>query len=321
MTGVIGDGEQDPAAALSERSVGRVVKLLLASQAIVVVGLLADVTQLAGTGAFESVVSGRALRWVFVALSVALVLLLVRAVVRAGQEAAALRDQIVRVQKNLERERKCELSLTRRFGRIMQAILLDDIRAPSERDILEPLLNELSRRLVDGGISYKLGVVRPNEDGTFSMLAERGMDPTSIDALERRANWKGRESFFADVVNSDDDSQYFVFQSGTGNYLDLQKEKGRGERPTSSRFHFIVPLRDPLVYTDFPRGCIGLVSVGVPREASFLPAQQRELYDLISPVVRCIEVALLTVDRRSARKGHEAAAGSGDATSKAPSVG
>jgi hypothetical protein len=185
-----------------------------------------------------------------------------------------------------------ERLLWKRFVRTFRSLALDHIVTPSTRDALGPLLNELARRLPDNGVHHKLAVARPNGSGTFSILAERGMDPTSVATIERLANWKEKRSFFSMALDLTD-RPYETYRSGSTHYLDIQKPEGAGERPTTSGYHFIVPLKQDPHYEQLPAQTLALISIGIPKGQEFDSAAQEHLYQEIYPAVKSIEAVLL----------------------------
>ena len=184
------------------------------------------------------------------------------------------------------------MSLWKRFVRTWRALTLDELPNPSARDALEPLLDELAKRLPGNGAHYKFAIAMPSPDGSFKILAERGMDPTSVFTIEREANWKEKRSFFANALDLLD-RPFAVYSTGTANYLDIQKPQGSGSRPTSSGSHFIVAIKHTLYYHQMPRNTLALVSIGIPKGQDVPEAGQEALYNSIYPVLKGIEGMLL----------------------------
>lgn len=270
------------------------VGVTIIGQAIVFLGIIADITQLAGKGWLKEVVTSAGLRWASLGLCLILTGCLVLMMSRVRKQEGSL--QIARAalsddEKSLSNNEK---SLSDRFIRTLRPISLGVTSLPPLRDGLEPMLNELARRLPEHGGRYKFAIVRPLATGRFEVLAERGMDVTSVKVIEEQANWKERKSFFSATLNDGGESPYRVFETGKGEYIDLHLALARGERPSSSVQHFIAPLRDPVTYKNFPNRTVALVSVGIPSGAELSTDDDcLALYSSIYCVLEHIEALLL----------------------------
>ena len=78
-----------------------------------------------------------------------------------------------------------------RMVRTLRAIILVNLKTPSIKDALDPILDELSKRLPEYGLNFKMSIAVPYENGSFKIIASRGMDPASIQ-IERRGQHRLR---------------------------------------------------------------------------------------------------------------------------------
>jgi hypothetical protein len=273
----------------------RIIQIVVVGQVVLFIGLVADVTTILTSGWFKTVLSADVIWWSSYILNLVLTCLVIYIFRRASKQEGSFRAMVKGEQGRLERLKAYDVSLWKRFTRTFRSIALKDLPTPSTRDALEPLLDELAKRLPDNGAHYKLAIARPNPDGTFKILAERGMDPATVFTIEQMANWKEKRSFFANVLDldRDDETQYALYYTGETNYLDIQKAAGTGNRPSSSGSHFIVAIKQSTYYHNLPKHVLALVSVGIPKGREIKEDEQEVFYQNLYPIIKGIEAILL----------------------------
>lgn len=177
-----------------------------------------------------------------------------------------------------------------RMIRIFRSILLDNLNTPTIKDTLDPLLDELSKRLPEHGVDFKMSIAIPLNDGSFSIIASRGMDPASIQIIEQRSNWKERKSFFSNGLSLDEDQPFAKYASGTGNYENIQRPTGVG----NSKSHFVIAIKNSGYKKElFPEHTLAVLSIGIPIKHSLKDNENEAFYNNIYPIIKTIEAILL----------------------------
>lgn len=271
----------------------RLLKAVVVGQVLLVIGLIADLTSIFSSTWFTRLFNFNSVRWLSLILNFILTGVLIRLHRDALRTGASLRSDIENLADQNEQARRRGIGLWKRFIRTFRAIALQGVPKPAQRDALEPLLDELAKRLPGNGAHYKLAIARPTPDGSFRIIAERGMDPSSVFNIERMANWKEKRSFFANAFDLPEASKFAVYRTADTNYLDIQSPHGSGARPTSAGSHFIAAIKQPAYEDLAPRATLALVSVGIPKGAEIPHAELEGFYHEIYPVLKGIEGILL----------------------------
>lgn len=257
------------------------------------VGLIADVTQIVTSSWFEGLMTSNAIRWAPYIANVILLAFVIHIYRKSKSEQAKMNS-------SLEFAYRVNQSLWIKYVRTLRSIMLEDITKPSVRDTLEPLLNELAKRLPENGVEFKIAIAKPFLDGRFKILAERGMDPTSVHSIEAKSNWKEQKSLFANGLYLSGEKPYSKYKAGGNHYENIQRPQGTG----SSVSHFIIVLSDP-VYpeAEFPRNALCVLSIGIPQSHDFNDTEEALFYGRIFPVIKSIESMLLSRKRLDGNLG------------------
>jgi len=249
---------------LSISRVRTIIKIVVVGQLVLLIGLAADLTTIVTSAWFRKLRSWDIFKWSSYILNIVLTVVLIYVFYKILMQQGAFRDVLTIEHEKLSRLQTHDTRLWKRFIRTWRSLALEDVPNPSKRDALEPLLDELAQRLPNNGVHYKLAIAVPREDGTFKILAERGMDPSSVHTIEQKANWKEKRSFFANALELTD-PRYAIYETGSTNYLDIQRPEGDGRRQTAAGSHFIVAIKNANHYSRLPKQTLALVSVGVPK--------------------------------------------------------
>jgi hypothetical protein len=266
------------------------IRVLLGSVAFTFISFIADISEIISSSWFTTLTSSSAMRWAPYILNIVLstVLIIMYRTLKSEHE---------QINKSLEFECRVHNSLWTRYVRTLRAIILDFIPTPNVRDTLEPLLDELAKKLPSNGVEYKIAVARPIPNGKFKILAERGMDPASVHSIEQKADWKARTSLFSSALMLTSDKPYDKYVSGEQNYTNIQRPTGVG----SSASHFLVVINDPLYPdSDFPHNALGVLSIGIPKAHDFDEDDADLFYHRLFPIIKSIESILLnrqTIDK------------------------
>lgn len=255
------------------------LKLLVGGAALSLLGLVADLATISSSGWIQTIVSSKGAKYFPYILIVVMAVTLLY-----------MYRQLVRRAAEVEDTRALSTSLMKRTVRILRAIFVDDLPTPLIRDALDPLLDELAKRLPDSGTGFKISIAAPNIDGTFEILASRGTDPASVHLLESRSNWKLQRSFFSDSLLLDEDKPYFVFTAGGVNYVNIQRPTGIG----TSKQHFAVVIKNHRYNAgQYPHNSLAVVSIGIPPKFRLSDAEASALYKKIYPAILAMEAVLL----------------------------
>jgi hypothetical protein len=277
---------------LSLSKLKTIVRIAVIGQVLMLIGLTADMTTIVTSAWFVRLRSFGLFRLSSYALNLALTGVVIYIFKTASAHESALQTMIRNEEAKLSNLIVHDMSLWKRFIRTWRSLALEELPNPSKRDALEPLLDELTKRLPDNGADYKLAIAKPEANGTFKILADRGMDPSTVFTIQQKANWKEKRSLFSNVLESGD-AKYATFPSGSTNYLDIQDKVGVGQRPTSSASHFIVPIRHDIYYHKLPKQTLALVSIGIPKGREIQGDQEQALFQAIYPIIKGIEGVLL----------------------------
>ncbi len=208
---------------------------------------------------------------------------------------ANLTKRETELREQLESRRGLEIALLRRLVRVVGSnASISALPAVSESRI-QSLFDELVGALPPYFENHhKFSVARPNPDGSFSLLASRGMDPTAISSIEKRASWTTGRSFYASLLTDPTRAEWRIYSTSDTAYVDTRAAGDSASRPTSSSRHFLLALRDEDLYSKLPKHTLALVSVGIPKRLDALTeAQGLELFRSVLPVAKAIEVLLL----------------------------
>ncbi len=248
---------------------------------LAIVGVLSDTTSLLANKGFKRLVS-RSMPYALLLVCLVLVFLLSRET-RRRQTA------------EVELSRRLELlgSTWKRLVRVLGAGSSLTAVASVQPERIQPLFDELAAYLSETlGSHQKYSVALPNLDGTFSLLATRGMDPASVSAIERDASWVTGRSFYASLLNDPQNSECKLFVISDTSYVDTRSAQNAATRQTSSGSHFLIALRDPDIYKGLPKNTIGIVSIGIPKGVD-VSSSIDSLFRRVEPVARAIESLLL----------------------------
>jgi hypothetical protein len=256
---------------------GGIIAVMLA-----VIGLMSDATTLWGNSAVRRVLT-IILPYAGVALAIALALV-------AFRESKRRQD----IEAQLHSDQLIALGIWRRLVRVLSAGSSLTHVAEVETSRLQPLFDELAKLLpANFGAHHKFSVARPNADGSFTLLATRGMDPAAVAAIEAQASWHSGHSFYAVLLNHPARPEFSLFDISDSAYIDTRTARNAPTRASSSRSHFLIALRDDDIYQALPRNTLGIVSVGVPKSISFDISQQAEFYHRLLPAAKAIEALLV----------------------------
>jgi hypothetical protein len=262
---------------------------ILFSQFLIILGLVSDLGSVITSAWFKTLVSSGGLTILSCILNGVLIYFVIRNHVRNKKKKEYFNALLKNEQQALVILKTNDTSLWKRFVRTHRSIMLDHLPIPSIRDAIEPLLDELSKRLPNNGMNYKVAVAKPEEDGKFKILAERGMDPSSVYIMEQKANWKSRESFFASALFLDEEKKYTKIPSGNHNYVNIQRPAGTG----GSVAHFLVAIKSANYYNQFPENTISVVSIGIPSGQDFSDEEASHFYSEVYPILKGLESVLL----------------------------
>lgn len=185
-------------------------------------------------------------------------------------------------------------SLWRRTIRTLRSIMLPDLPTPQKRDALDPILDELAKRLPNYGKNYKMAIAQPSANGKFKIIAARGMDPGSITKIEQRSDWKENKSFFSNALSLDDNKNFARYKTGGTNYVNIQNPKADRTSASTSSSHFLIAIKSTNYYNIFPGNTLAILSIGIPLEFDFDESQENSFYMNIYPVTKSIEGILLS---------------------------
>lgn len=194
----------------------------------------------------------------------------------------------------LNNQRLLNDTLWKKIIRTLRAIFLKTVSKNTNiQNTLEPLIDELCKRLPDNGTNFKIAIAQPLSNGTFSILHQRGMDAISVTSIQEKANWLSGDSFFAQALSLDEDKPYYTYLSNSDKYVKIQNKASI----SSSKSHFIVAIKHSN-YPDsiFPKNGLGLLSIGIPQKHYFEHEDPSEicLFQDIFPIIKGIESILLT---------------------------
>src|ERR1044072_2226231 len=275
-----------------------VLRLLLGGVVLTFLSFVSDVSSIVSSGWFKALLSSSTLGWAPHVLNLLLAIFVIYLYRKSQTDYSAVNAALASTTDLLNSEGGLNNRLWKRYVRILRSITLDSISTPGVRESLDPILDELAKKLPDSGVDFKVGLVKPCRDGRLKFLAERGMDPASVHSMERKSNWKQRQSFFANGLYLSDERPYRKYASRTQNYSNIQRDKGI----VSSVSHFVVAINDP-VYpgSTFPENTLAVLSIGIPKRHGFDSDQDENLfYERIYPFVKGIESILLnqmTIDK------------------------
>ena len=275
-----------------------VLRLLLGGVVLTFLSFVSDVSSIVSSGWFKALLSSSTLRWAPHILNLLLAIFVIYLYRKSQSDYKAVDAALVSTRDLLNSEGRLNNRLWKRYVRTLRSIVLESISTPGVRESLEPILDELAKKLPDSGVDFKVGLVKPCKDGRFKFLAERGMDPASVHSMEKKSNWKQSQSFFANGLYLSDERPYRKYASGTQNYSNIQRDQGIG----SSVSHFVVAIKDP-VYSEstFPENTVAVLSIGIPKRHDFDSDEDENLfYERIYPFVKGIESILLnqmTIDK------------------------
>jgi len=271
----------------SENKIISRFKLLLGSLVFIVIigfiSLISDLTQILESDWFKGLMSLNIVKGLPYFLNFLLAIFVIYLYIQ-------LKEEYVKLSNALKSECKLSISLWRRYVRTLRSITLKTIATPNTRDALEPLLDELAKKLPENAVDFKIALAKPYADGSFKILAERGMDPASVYSIEQKSNWKEKKSFFSNGVYLNEESPYGKYESGELNYSNIQRKTGVG----TSSSHFVIAIKDP-VYPGptFPENVLGVVSIGIPKKHDFSKDENELFYDKIFSSIKSIESMLL----------------------------
>ncbi|MGB7924868.1 MAG: hypothetical protein WCF57_16630 [Pyrinomonadaceae bacterium] len=280
---------------LDNNKLSPLLGLLLGGVGLSFLGFIADISEIITSPWFERLISSK---WIPYVLNILLSIFVIYLYRKLKAAYTKVDSSLASSKELLKSEVRLNCNLWKRYVRTLRSIVLEGIASPTIRDSLEPLLDELAKKLPNNGVDYKIGLVKPYTDGSFKFLAERGMDPASVHSMEQKSNWKERKSFFANGIYLPDDRPFRKYKSGEPTYSNIQRDQGIG----TSISHFVVAIKAP-VYPEltFPQNTIAVLSIGISKEYDFPEDQEPVFYDKIFPIVKSIEAMLLnrmTLDTR-----------------------
>lgn len=274
----------------SSTRVDYLIRVLLGGVALSFISFIADISEIVSSPWFTALTSSSAMKWLPYILNIVLstVLIIMYRKLKSEQE---------QIYSALKIECRMHNNLWNRYVRTLRAIILDFIPTPNVRDTLEPLLDELAKKLPSNGVEFKIAVAKPISNGKFKILAERGMDPASVHSIEQKADWKERRSFFSKALLLSSEEPYDKFATGEENYTNIQRPTGVG----SSVSHFLVVINDQMYPdSDFPHNALGVLSIGIPKSHDFSEDEKKLFYEKLFPSIKSIESILLnrqSIDR------------------------
>lgn len=218
--------------------------------------------------------------------------------------ARRLAGELVAAAARIDDAYALEIALFRRLCRVIGSNLQIETVPSVPESRIQPLFDELLGALPSYFESHhKFSVARPNEDGSFTLLAARGMDPAAISSIERRASWLTGRSFYAALLNAPGRAEWRIYSTEDTSYVDTRAAGDSAARPTSSSSHFILALRDEDLYARLPKHTLALVSVGIPKRVGVpTDAQGEELFRSVLPVAKAVEALLLAEVKGSQTK-------------------
>ena len=148
--------------------------VILSGQAVLIIGLLASITQIVESKWLDKLFAMNILRGISYTLNVILSVTLVYSYYKLKNNITKYNSEMISTISVHSEKQEQENVLWKRLVRILRSFLLDYIPNPTERESLEPMLDELSRRLPNHGIGFKLAISKPLQDGKFKILANRG---------------------------------------------------------------------------------------------------------------------------------------------------
>lgn len=139
---------------------------------------------------------------------------------------------------------------------------------------------------------YRITIVRPLCDERFELLWCLGKDDISNSNL---LTWKKEEEeneglFSRGLREISVDVPYKVYQKNDTSYSCMPRK-----HKSTSEYHFMIPLKDKKYRTSqFPQKCIGLISIGIPKEYNFSEQEYNSFYQKMYPYVANIELFIQT---------------------------
>lgn len=139
---------------------------------------------------------------------------------------------------------------------------------------------------------YRITIVRPLCNERFELLWCLGKDDISNSNL---LTWKKEEEeneglFSRGLREISVDVPYKIYRKNDISYSSMPRK-----HKSTSEYHFMIPLKDKKYRTSqFPQKCIGLISIGIPKEYQFSEQEYECFYNKMYPYVANIELFIQT---------------------------
>lgn len=139
---------------------------------------------------------------------------------------------------------------------------------------------------------YRITIVRPLCDERFELLWYLGKDDIyNSNLLTWKKEEEENEGFFSKGLREISvDVPYKVYRKNDTSYSSMPRK-----HKSTSEYHFMIPLKDTKYRTSqFPQKCIGLISIGIPKEYDFSEQEYYSFYEKMYPYVANIELFIQT---------------------------
>lgn len=139
---------------------------------------------------------------------------------------------------------------------------------------------------------YRITIVRPLCNEKFELLWCLEKDDIYNSNL---LTWKKEEEeneglFSRGLREISVDVPYKVYRKNDTSYSSMPRK-----HKSTSEYHFMIPLKDKKYSTSqFPQKCIGLISIGIPKEHNFSEQEYESFYQKMYPYVANIELFIQT---------------------------
>lgn len=255
------------------------LNLLVVTIALTLIGFIADLTTIFSNELINKILKSEILKYIPYFLLLASTVLIHN-----------LNQRLKNCEKNTNYNININNRLWNRAVRTLRANILDSLPTPAIKESLDPLMDELLKRLPENGLNFKISIAQPQLDGTFKILSSRGTDPASVHLLESKSNWKERKSFFSSSLLLEEEKPYNKYISGNTNYVNIQRATGIG----TAKQHFTVVIKNNS-YNDktFPHNSLAVISIGIPPELSITDEEDQKFYNKIYPSIKSIEAIFL----------------------------
>jgi hypothetical protein len=167
-----------------------VLRLLLGGVVLTFLSFVSDVSSIVSSGWFKALLSSSTLRWAPHILNLLLAIFVIYLYRKSQSDYKAVDAALVSTRDLLNSEGRLNNRLWKRYVRTLRSIVLESISTPGVRESLEPILDELAKKLPDSGVDFKVGLVKPFKNCRLKFLSERGMDTATENSKEKKSKWK-----------------------------------------------------------------------------------------------------------------------------------